>query len=184
VTRRIFLAIPAPPEIHSYLEILKEKNLNIQGIKWMKDENLHLTIYFLGNIEADDFNKIIELLTPIFNSTKKFTFKFDGICFAPPEKPKMIWAKFHHDPCFTQLSGSIHETLKSIISPTKFHFNEPVPHITLARFHPIKELKLSVFPPFNNQLTIPVSAINIYESISTPNGVRYNNLGSFFYLSE
>jgi RNA 2',3'-cyclic 3'-phosphodiesterase len=184
VTRRIFLAVPSPPEIHEYLRILKEKNQNIQGIKWMKDHNLHLTIYFLGNIESDSFDDIVQLLTPLINSTKKISFQFDEICFAPTEKPKMIWAKFHRDSAFTELSEAIRKTLQPLIPPTKFHFKEPVPHITLARFHPIKNLSSSIFPEFNEQLTIPVTSIQIFESISTPTGVRYDNLGSFFYLSE
>jgi RNA 2',3'-cyclic 3'-phosphodiesterase len=184
VTRRIFLGIPAPPEIHAYLEILREQNKNIPEIKWMKDHNLHLTIYFVGNIDGNDFDRIINVLTPIINSTDKIIFIFDKIVFAPSERPKMIWAKFQLNDTFTKLSESIHKTLRSFLPPTKFHYKEPIPHITLARFHPFKQLENIHFPSFGTELIIPLSAIRVYESIDTPNGVRYDDLGSFFYLRK
>jgi len=184
VSRRIFLAIPAPPEIHNYLTILKEQNKDISEIKWMKDHNLHLTIYFVGGIEDDDFDKIVKILDPIIQQTKTFSFQFEKIILAPSVKPKMIWAKFQMNEVFTQLSEAINKALAPIVSPTKFHYKEPIPHITLARFHPFKQVEQITFPSISAEINIPVSSIQIFESVSTPTGVRYDNLGSFFYLSK
>jgi 2'-5' RNA ligase len=95
----------------------------------------------------------------------------------------MIWAKFDQNKTFTRLSQSIHTALESFVSPTKFYYPEPSPHITLARFHPVKELPASMFPAFTEDLKIAVASIHIFESIPTPAGVRYDDLGPFFYLS-
>lgn len=150
----------------------------------MKDHNLHLTIYFIGNIENNDFDRTIQLLTPIINSTSKFSFHLEKTCFAPSQNPKMIWAKFYQNEIFTQLSQAIHKALEEVVQPTKFYYKEPVPHITLARFHPLKDLESLTLSTFIEKTNIPVTSIQLFESISTPTGVRYDNLGSFFYLSE
>lgn len=183
MTRRIFLAIPAPSEIHEYLNILKRKNQHIPGIKWMKDHNLHLTIYFIGNIDDSDFNKVTELVTQIVSSTEKFSFQFEKIYFAPQEKPKMIWARFQRSKTFTGLSDNIHKVLQSVLPENKFHYKEPVPHITLARFHPIKQLEKFDLPDLKFGKELPVSEIQLLESVSTPEGVRYDPVGPIFYLS-
>jgi 2'-5' RNA ligase len=184
VTRRLFLAVPCPLEVNTYLEKLREANQTISGIKWMWPHNLHLTIYFMGNTKNEDFDKIITTVLPILNSQEKFTLEFDKICFAPTSKPKMIWAKFHKNNSFTQLVNSVHEALKSIIPPDKFYYAEPIPHITLARFHPIKEIENINIGPQPELSKIHVTSCQLWESLSSPNGVKYENAASLFYLKK
>ena len=132
-SRRIFVAIPVPHEIFLYLEKLKKQNENISAIKWTRPHNLHLTIYFIGNIEAKDFEEVVATVKAAVESQKKFIIEFEKICLATKKKPKMIWARFSKHESFSRLANSINEALKFIILQNKFHFNEPVPHITFRR---------------------------------------------------
>ena len=74
--RRIFIAVPAPPEISAYLKLLKEDNQDISGIKWIRLNNLHLTIYFIGNIVEEDFEKVTDAIRPIINVHNKIALDF------------------------------------------------------------------------------------------------------------
>lgn len=184
MTRRIFLAIPAPEEIPIYMEKLREINHELSEIKWMRNYNLHLTIYFIGNINNEDFDKVTAAVLPVINSHEKFTLELEKICFAPSKKPRMIWARFHRSSSFTKLSNSIHESLKSIIPQNKFHYEEPVPHITLARFHSIEKLgnfNISGSPELSK---IHIASCQLWESVPTPKGVRYENIAPTFSLAK
>jgi 2'-5' RNA ligase len=182
--RRIFIAIPAPPEISTYLEQLKEDNQKISGIKWMRFNNLHLTIYFIGNVKDEDFEKIVDAIRPIINSKKKITLDFEKIAFAPVQNPKMIWARFHKNSAFTQLVNSLHDALNSIVPESKFYYKEPVPHITLARFHPLKEFeKINIERPLELSQII-ITTCELMESIPSPTGVTYKKAAPYFNLDQ
>jgi 2'-5' RNA ligase len=184
VTRRLFLGIPVPSEVHEFLEKLKDANEHVSGIKWMRLPNLHLTIYFIGNIKSEDFDLVKNTLLPVINSHKKFSIEFENIYFAPNVKPKMIWAKFHKNDSFTELSNSIHKALKSIIPENKFYYPEPVPHITLARFHPIKETESIKLLSSLDLSKIEINSCQLFESINTTEGVKYFNVAPVYYLKN
>ena len=150
----------------------------------MRFNNLHLTLYFIGNIKGEDFEKIVETVRPIINSCEKIALDFEKISFAPSQHPKMIWARFYKNTSFTQLVNSLHEVLNTIVPENKFIFKDPIPHITLARFHPLKEFeKINIERPLElAQLTI--TTCEIMESIPSPNGVIYIKAGSSLNLNQ
>lgn len=182
--RRIFIAIPVPTEIPTYLEQLEEDNKHISGIKWMRFNNLHLTIYFIGNIKAEDFEKVLNTVRLTIKSHKIIVLDFENISFAPTQNPKMIWARFYKNINFTQLVNSLHEALKSIIPKDKYYYKEPIPHITLARFHPIKEFeKIKIGRPLELS-QIEIISCDIMESIPSPTGVTYIKAASILPLTR
>lgn len=182
--RRIFLATTAPPEISTFLEQLKADNQHLPGIKWMRYNNLHLTIYFIGNVNAENFNKILNVVTPIVRTHKKIVLDFEKTSFAPTQNPKMIWARFYKNNSFTQMVNSLHEALHSIIPENKFYFNEPIPHITLARFHPLKEFEKINIGRAVELAQIEITACDLMESIPSPTGVTYIKAASSIFFHQ
>jgi 2'-5' RNA ligase len=63
-TFRAFIAIDLPASIRSSLgetqEILKSFGLRV---KWVRPQNIHLTLKFLGDIDSDHIEKIIAAMT-------------------------------------------------------------------------------------------------------------------------
>ena len=57
---RCFLCIELDDEIKNEIEKIK-RDFNIQGIKLVKRENLHITVKFLGEINEETLNKILNL---------------------------------------------------------------------------------------------------------------------------
>lgn len=182
--RRIFIAIPAPPEISTYLEILKEDNQHVQGIKWMKFANLHLTIYFIGSINEEDLEKILNRIRLIINTHKIIVLDFDTVSFSPTQNPKMIWARFYKNTSFSLLVNSIHKSLNSIIPEDKVYYKEPIPHITLARFHPVKKTEtINIKRPLELS-QIRIIACELMESIPSPEGVSYKIAASGLHFKN
>ena len=174
--RRLFLAVPVPPEVPAYREQLKQENIDIGEIKWMRLYNLHLTGYFIGNVEAEKVDRVMDLIRPVINDRKSFPVDLETVCFAPSRSPRMIWLRFHKNDAFTKLSNDIHEALSELLPGNKFHYKEPYPHITLARFHnkvyKSNEIKLPAFsmPP------LVIQGLELWESLSSPEGVRYQSV--------
>lgn len=184
VKRRIFIAIPVPPEVPPYLEKLKEDNLLVTGIKWVKFYNLHLTVFFIGNINANDFEKILSIIKGVINSHKIIVLNFENISLAPAKNQKMIWARFYKNISFTHLANSIHEGLNSNFPQYGFSFKEPIPHITLARFHP-KNRNVEI----NIERSLDLSQIEVItcalmESVPSPEGVIYKKVAPTLYFNQ
>ena len=47
--KRLFLAIPLTEEIKSELDKYKNE-MGLEGVRWIPSENLHVTLYFLGDV--------------------------------------------------------------------------------------------------------------------------------------
>jgi len=184
VKRRIFIAIPVPPEVPPYLEKLKEDNLSVTGIKWVKFFNLHLTVFFIGNINANDFEKILSIIKGIINSHKIIVLNFENISLAPAKNQKMIWARFYKNISFTHLVDSIYEGLNSNFPEYDFSCKDPIPHITLARFHAVKQSE-----KINIERTLDLSQLEIItcelmESVPSIEGVIYKKVAPTICFSK
>lgn len=91
---RAFIAIDLPSSIRSSLgetqEILKSFGLRA---KWVRPQNIHLTLKFLGNIDSDDVDKIIAAMTLTANDFKGVSLSAKEIGVFPGiRRPRVIWA--------------------------------------------------------------------------------------------
>ena len=95
---RIFTAINLPENIKSKLiEYQKQIDGLFQPptpIRWTKEENLHITLEFLGNLSDDEVIKACQDAETFSKNHNPFTIVLDKISYGPPKKmpPRMIWA--------------------------------------------------------------------------------------------
>ncbi len=179
--RRIFLAVPVPKEIISLQDKLREQNSHLEKVKWMRNHNIHLTIYFIGNIPAEEFEDIIELILPITTEQKEFTLKFDSLFFAPSRKPEMLWVKFHKHELFSSLAENIHNALSKSLPENKFFSKEPIPHITLARFRSMRNYSDITFPKFETLEKFTINSCELWETIKVEGRSDYRSVMKFSF---
>lgn len=140
--RRVFLAVPAPPETWVVMEELKERTSAHKALKWMRPQNLHLTVFFVGNIEYKLYAPVLKQCEEVVSSFPPFNLTFDGLAMMPSRKPHMLWAKYKTNGTYTQMYHSIHNKLKPFMKSISTVYEHPVPHITLARFHGLKDFSI------------------------------------------
>ena len=58
-TKRLFVGIPIPVSLADPLYAFRQKHKDAEGIRWVQRENLHLTICFIGNTDANQLDDII-----------------------------------------------------------------------------------------------------------------------------
>jgi RNA 2',3'-cyclic 3'-phosphodiesterase len=131
---RAFIAIDLPYETKQ--EIIKiQKELEKENLftgKLTEEENLHLTLKFLGETSENEIEEIKELLGEI--KFDKFKVHLSDIGVFSPSFIKIIWIKLEGPGVFN-LQKKIDETLIDLFTPeVKF-----MSHITIARVKQIKD---------------------------------------------
>ncbi len=130
---RTFIALEIPETLKEKLSRFQEKILqNSRGIRWVKPENIHLTLKFLGPTNEDTVGEISGILQQITQGKTRFPFHAEGLgAFPNTTNPKVIWAGIQSDRRLFSLQKDLDKTLSSAGFPReKKSFNA---HLTLGR---------------------------------------------------
>ena len=90
---RTFIAVEIPEDVRQkigrYVDSLRD---SIQNVKWVSPENLHLTLKFLGEVNENDTDALIDCIRPIFSVFSSFELVLEHTGFFPsPKNPRVIW---------------------------------------------------------------------------------------------
>lgn len=138
---RAFIAIELPEDIRKYLvEIQKQIGDSNAKIKWVEEENIHLTLKFLGDVEEDKIEDVKNILSGI--KVKPIDAKIDGVGVFPAEDYiRVVWVGLKPGTRFIELANEIDNKLSPIVPKEKREFKS---HVTLARVKFVKDKKAFV----------------------------------------
>ncbi len=90
---RVFIAIDLLPEIKKAIGTVIERLKAVKApVKWVEEENLHITLKFLGEIPEDKLKRLEETVKRTVEAFKPFQVSFEGGGVFPNEKrPRVIW---------------------------------------------------------------------------------------------
>jgi 2'-5' RNA ligase len=137
---RLFIALEVPEAVRSELERAQQRlRREVSGgvIRWARQDQLHLTLRFLGDVEAGRVPELIQGLQRACGQFAALEMRAGGIGFFPsPQRPRVIWAGATDTrERLTALAGAITQaTLTFCAEPSETRF---AGHITLGR---IKDL--------------------------------------------
>ncbi|HEV3410315.1 MAG TPA: RNA 2',3'-cyclic phosphodiesterase, partial [Chthoniobacterales bacterium] len=138
--KRLFVAIDLPPSV---TELLVSLNPHLPGARWLKPEQMHLTLSFLGNVGPVAEDELRDRLSAI-----RFTRFFMPVssvgAFPAKGRPRVLWAgvgKGH--PQLFHLHKRVQEAaLGAGLEPDLRAWH---PHITLAR---CRDISAEMVRPF------------------------------------
>ncbi len=174
---RLFIALDLPDPVKDALGTLSS---GIPGAKWVKRDQMHLTLRFIGEADEARFAAIKAALASV--QAEPFQIRLKGVGQFPAKgKPRVVWAGVQAPPILTQLQRQIETTLlRQGLAPEEKPFSA---HITLARFKlpPPAEPTRAFFARHANFQTdtIPVEAFILYSSILAPQGATYRREGMY-----
>lgn len=160
--RKIFISINIPPRVKKRLVLATEKWQDLP-VKWTKENNLHITLFFLGYIDTEDITHVCQKVRDISENTDIFDLNFTHFELAPKlEKPQYIWLKGDSSEELLTLHEKIEKEL-GIFTVSKKTFS---PHITIGRLRKFKWQELQDKPEISKKadLTISVESIDIMAS--------------------
>jgi RNA 2',3'-cyclic 3'-phosphodiesterase len=101
----------------------------VVGARWLEPEDYHITLRFIGDIDAGAARDIDETLGDI--RRPKAPIRFEGLSWFGGDKPRAIVAKVKADPALMDLQAEQERRLRRIgIEPETRKYT---PHVTLAR---------------------------------------------------
>jgi 2'-5' RNA ligase len=177
---RIFIAVPIPPAVRKRLFALSLKWANLP-CRWLKQENLHLTIIPPMYLSADEFTRMAEPIREALQNVNPFSLFFEKIVYGPPGKPsRMIWAVGKPSEKLSQLKKTIEEAILNSGVPFREELRPLKPHLTLARFYQQEWRNFEPKPKIEEAFPfeILVDSVDIMQSELKRGGAEYTVLES------
>ncbi len=180
--KRIFIGIQNTinPSFAKNIINIQDKLNNHAKIKWVKIENIHITLNFLGNTPNEKIPIINNEVQQICNQNKEFSITLRKIgTFPNIHNPKVLWIGIDN---YSPLLSIYEKINNSMLSNNITFDNKPfAPHLTLGRFQHLYNPNILKEIITNNNKTFDiwnVSHIKIFESILYPTGPVYKVLYS------
>jgi len=179
---RIFVAVDLEEEIIKKITSLIEKfGTGGFGINFVKPENLHFTVKFLGEVEEGRLEEIKEKIEEAVKNIKKFEIEIKGVGFFGSEKfIRVLWIGLEKGK--EQMIDLIDRVNKSLDYIRKDEFR-PSPHLTFGRVVSGKNrekllevLKKSEKTDFGKMI---VKEIKLKQSVLGKGGPTYSDLAVF-----
>ena len=184
---RLFIAIEISPDVRAALAaLLKEFRAIAPQVKWVRAENMHITLKFLGETDSPKLTAVQNALSAI-RSGQPVTLHFCGLGFFPNEKrAKVFWAGMESSPNLPALALEIDQAMHKLGFPLE---DRPfTPHLTLARFQPpglpsrlAAAAKDSATRDFGS---LVARELHLIESKLKPAGAEYTTVQSFPFVAE
>jgi len=182
---RAFIAIELPEEIKTILSNIQDELRQTRAdVKWVKPENIHLTLKFLGEVEQDKVSKIQLVLEEIAQENSPFAVYLSSLgAFPKLQYPRVVWIGITNE----QLVLKIAEHLeKEIVKIGLLAESRPFStHITLGRVRSGLNRKALIekleFLNKNLSSDLPefrVLSLTLFKSTLTPQGPIYESVFS------
>ena len=146
---RLFVAIPLPESVRTQLSQLQS---GLQGARWIRSENIHLTLRFIGEVRNDLASDIDMALSEI--GGPPFELALDGVnSFSRGKNPHTLWVGVAKPEPLVHLQAKIESTLVGAgLEAEERNFS---PHITIAR---LKEMRPNRVAAWAAEHGIPIAA--------------------------
>ena len=123
---RLFTGLELPDAVVGQLALLRG---GVVAARWLEPEDYHMTLRFIGDIDARAARDIDETLSDIRRPTAPI--RFEGLSWFGGDKPRAIVARVKPEPALMDLQAEQERRLRRIgIEPETRKYT---PHVTLAR---------------------------------------------------
>ena len=172
---RTFIAIETNQKVKDVAQGIIEKLTRRRFIAtWVKSENIHLTLFFLGEISEDLASQIADRLKKRLLGFPSFHLEVEkfGYFKGRNGKPRIFWLGVKKD----QRLSALYREILTDLRKFSFDFQEDFsPHITVGRVKSVPPKWRSLMMDLEYEpIIVSVDKVNIYSSKLTPGGPIYN----------
>lgn len=167
---RLFVAIRPPQHIRAaLLDVMG----GVSGARWQSDDQLHLTLRFIGEVEAHLADDIAAALGAVRHPPFRIALSRIG-SFERRGQPEVLWAGVTPHEELKALHKKVDQACQRAgLAPEGRAY---APHITLARLKPGSGSIAALIETSGGLSSDPfqVDSFRLYESQLTPKGAVYN----------
>jgi 2'-5' RNA ligase len=166
---RLFVGVPLSGAVRKVLESWRETvRAELPFQKWTHPEDVHITLFFLGDTPRATAQALEAELRHIAAATEPFELRIEGLgVFGAPAAPNILWAGVAGD---TAALGELQRRVAAACARQGFEAEARAyrPHVTLARRYrgsgPFRRAALQAAPPAGGWPTWQVQDIVLYLS--------------------
>lgn len=178
---RLFIAMPIPESTLSEIFKLKNKIIDKEAeLRWEKNEKIHLTLKFIGEVSNEIVPLIIEQIS-FLNHFEKIKFSLTEFNFFPNGyNPKILYIGLSDNEIINQMVFELNQRLFEIgIEKSEKNFK---PHLTILRIKkPVSKSFIKSAKSLNiSSLNFIANEVSLYQSNLKPNGSQYKKIKKYF----
>ena len=183
---RLFVALKIPAEVREKIAALVQELREVEPqAKWIRAENLHVTLKFIGEPGSSTAAEIGAALSKV-RTSREISGQFQGLGFFPNYYiPNVLWTGITGAPELVSLAAQIDKNLSEIGIP--YEARPFSPHLTLARLHEVEthdKLRAAIGKKVRIKFgSLAVREFHLVESKLKPTGAEYTTLQSFPFVA-
>jgi 2'-5' RNA ligase len=184
---RLFIGIKITPSIKT-LSVINELKQHFfeSEIKWVNQENYHITLKFLGETPEYYIKSIDRIIKQTLNNIRTFRIELNGCDFFGRKSPQTIWIGLQQTEKLKSLQNELNESLQELgfASETK-NF---VPHLTIGRVKKPRTTNfefIKVIEKTSGKINEPfdIKQANLIQSKLKSSGPEYKTLKTYILHS-
>lgn len=176
---RAFVAIDPGEKVRAALaELTGRLQRKVTGVSWVRSENFHLTLCFLGEVDPEVVDRIAEILKGPLSEIEPFALGVSGVgAFPNLRRASVLWAGIDEAP------GALFDVQSEIVAAARSVGLEVEdrafsPHITLGRIRRPDNAWGEAFEAEADYDggAFPVRVVSLFSSKLSPQGAVHRNL--------
>jgi len=175
MAHRLFVAIRPPEEIR---DLLIDAMDDSPEFRWQDEEQLHLTLRFVGEVDRPVAQDLADALTRI--RSDQFQIRINGVGRFEQRSSGALWAGVEPKAPVAALAAKIERACQLTgLEPERRAFH---PHITLARWKGRRSREVGDFMKRKRDLSsapFPVTRFILFESRLSRHGAHYEEVASY-----
>jgi 2'-5' RNA ligase len=177
---RCFIAIELPEELR---ESIASRTAALRrcpaGVKWVRPENIHLTLKFLGKTPEGDVPNMQKELSGALQGIQGFCLRVRGAgTFPGPRRPRVIWVGVEDSEALVRVHERVEQCMAGLgYPPEERRFRA---HLTIGRVKDaggmrtlMRELEVLCNEEFGS---VEVKNVSFMKSELHPSGARHERL--------
>jgi RNA 2',3'-cyclic 3'-phosphodiesterase len=182
---RAFIAVEIPADVQRLIQQGTDslhKALPKPLVRWVETKNLHITLKFLGDVSAEDLEKLANAIELELGTQAAFTISVAGLGVFPGyHQPRIIWVGLEAPEALSSLQQGVEAASVSMaFLPEERPFS---PHLTIGRVGQgstqadrLKIREALEAATFRSIGPFDVKAVTIFKSDLHPTGPVYTSL--------
>lgn len=182
---RGFLGFELPDRVRDPLaRALEPVQRRLPPARWVPPANWHLTLVFLGPVDAEALERLDAALPPILSEHQRFDLELAGCGTFPPHRPARIaWVGLRPSEGLLELQAALAESCSSV--GFALESRDYFPHLTLVRCRrpwprgAAEDWRACGIVTDLKPRVIDVRRCCLFESLQGPRGVHYEVVRSY-----
>jgi len=188
---RAFLGLALPQRVRHTLIACRDAAIDAdptwRGEKWVTEENLHVTVRFLGDVDLSIADDAAARLLPAIRDLSPYRLSLDRVTVVPRLRAtSLVWAEAGQGSAETAaLAARVDAALEGLVPPPERRRFRT--HATLCRARRPRRLAPSALDAIEHTLhradervrSMSVQEVTLYSSVLTPTGPVYHEIAAF-----